>query len=178
MVSAAGPGRTLLSKMTQEMKRGLSEGRQHFQALHARWPRAFPVKSHELRPLASGALPIVAAEMGWTKAFARGVLKNWKSREPYCRAVLAHAARITLDGSESGEIVDDEARALASERLAWRAARRQREREAEQRATAPPLADPAPPAEVLPSAPPQQEPGKRAGIEALRAAHRARLAAA
>jgi sRNA-binding protein len=177
MVSAAGPGRTLLSKMTQEMKRGLSEGRQHFQALHARWPRAFPVKSHELRPLASGAVPIVAAEMGWTKAFARGVLKNWKSREPYCRAVLAHAARITLDGSESGEIVADEARALASERLAWCAARRQRERKAEQRATAPPLADP-PPAEVLPSAPPQQEPGKRAGIEALRAAHLARLAAA
>ena len=116
--------------------------------------------------------------MGWTKAFARGVLKNWKSREPYSRAVLAHVARITLDGSESDEIVDDKARALASERLACHAARRQREREAEQRTTAPPLADPAPPAEVLPSAPPQQEPAKRGGIEALRAAHRARLAAA
>jgi anti-sigma factor RsiW len=86
-----------------------------------------------------------------------------------------HVSIATIGCRLRGRI--DEARALASERLAWCAARRQREREAEQRATAPPLANP-PPAEVLPSAPPQQEPGKRAGIEALRAAHLARLAAA
>jgi hypothetical protein len=40
--------------MNPEWKRGMSEARQHFEALRARWPRAFPASDPELRPRASG----------------------------------------------------------------------------------------------------------------------------
>ncbi len=38
-----------------ERQRGFSEAFQQFDALRAKWPKAFPDKSHEVRPLASGA---------------------------------------------------------------------------------------------------------------------------
>ena len=38
--------------MNPETKRGLKEGHLHFEALRARWPRAFPYKRDEVRPLA------------------------------------------------------------------------------------------------------------------------------
>ena len=44
-------------------------------------------------------------------------------REAYCKAVLCYAQRINLDGSATGEEVDDEARARAKERLDKIAAR-------------------------------------------------------
>jgi sRNA-binding protein len=55
------------------------------------------------------------------------VLNAWKRRDGYCRAVLSCSARIGLDGSETGETVDDVARAKAGEMIAQREARRQRE---------------------------------------------------
>jgi len=57
------------------------------------------------------------------------VLSPWVLREAYCRAVLAHAMRINLDGSESELTVDDEARAMATARLALIAARKAQEPE-------------------------------------------------
>jgi sRNA-binding protein len=154
--------------MNPELKRGLSEARQHFEALRARWPRAFPASDHDVRPLASGAAAIVAAEMGWPAAYARGVLRIWKARSAYCRACLSHPGRTALDGSPTGEVVDDEARAMAREQLELR----KRRREAERQATMAPEK----PAEAL-SPPPQETPRKRAGFEALRQAHRNRIAA-
>lgn len=154
--------------MNPELKRGLSEARQHFEALRARWPRAFPASDLDVRPLASGAAAIVAAEMGWPEAYTRGVLRIWKARSAYCRACLSYPGRIALDGSPTGEVVDDEARAMAREQLELR----KRRREAERQATAPPEK----PAEALPP-PPQETPRKRAGFEALRQAHRNRTAA-
>ena len=116
--------------MNPEWKRGMSEARQHFDALRARWPRAFPASDHDVRPLASGAAAIVAAEMGWSEAYTRGVLRIWKARSAYCRACLIYPGRIALDGSPTGEVVDDEARAMAREQLELRKRRREAERQA------------------------------------------------
>ena len=38
-----------------EQRRGFKEGAQQFELLRAKWPRAFPAKSHEVRPLTNGA---------------------------------------------------------------------------------------------------------------------------
>ena len=84
---------------------------------------------------------------------------------------LSWGGRIALDGSPTDEVVDDEARAMAREQLELR----KRRREAERQATAPPEK----PAEALPPPPPpppQETPRKRAGFEALRQAHRNRIA--
>jgi sRNA-binding protein len=110
--------------MNPETKRGLTEAFQHFAALRERWPSAFPAKPDDVRPLASDAVDIVKAEMGWTQAYARAVLKVWKQRIPYCRAVLLYPTRIDLDGSTTDEIVDDVARANAQATIEWREARK------------------------------------------------------
>jgi len=38
-----------------DQRRGFKEGAQQFELLRAKWPRAFPVKPHEVRPLTNGA---------------------------------------------------------------------------------------------------------------------------
>ena len=126
-----------------ETKRGYQEAPGQFEVLRARWPRAFPAKSRDVRPLGSGAVAIIAAELGWNPVYARAVLNVWKRREAYCRAVLTCSARIGLDGSETGETVDDVARAQAQEIIAQREARRQREAQkaALRRAAAPSATD-------------------------------------
>jgi hypothetical protein len=45
-------------------------------------------------------------------------LERWKRRDAYCRAVLDYPTRIALDGSQTGETVDDFARAAACEDIA------------------------------------------------------------
>jgi sRNA-binding protein len=167
--------------MKPETKRGLAEGRQHLEALRARWPQAFPARGVDVRPLATGVTPIVAAEMGWSWAYARGVMMNWKAGKPYCDAILRHATRIALDGSPSGETVDDEARAMARERVEGHKARQERKaREAVDGPAAPPTA-PAP--ERIPEPPvetalvPPVAPKRGDGFAALRQAHRNRIAA-
>ncbi len=151
-----------------DWKRGAQDSWQAFDLLRARWPKAFPAKSHEVRPLVN-----VTAEMqeafGWSPAYAKGVLSVWKAREAYCRAVLAYPNRVGLDGSPTEAIVDDQARTLASARLEQIAAKKalaaeRRAKEAADRAgaeaTAPPPAPepepepaPAPPASVEAPAP-------------------------
>jgi sRNA-binding protein len=101
-----------------ERKRGHVEATRQFEVLRAKWPKAFPSKSHNIRPLASGAAAVMADDLGWTRPYAKSVLKVWKLREAYCRAVLAHGVRIALDGTPSGELVDDTARQFALERIA------------------------------------------------------------
>lgn len=53
--------------MHADFKRGIAEAGQHFDALRARWPRAFPANPHEVRPLALSATPTVAAALGWPR---------------------------------------------------------------------------------------------------------------
>ena len=105
-----------------ERQRGFREFQQ-FDALRAMWPIAFPDKSHEVRPLASGAKQAAVDGLGWNAGYGRAVLRSWALQPAYCRAVLRYATRINLDGSASEEAVDDEARAMATERLEQIAAR-------------------------------------------------------
>jgi sRNA-binding protein len=106
-----------------EQKRGYQEASKQLDLLRAKWPKAFPSKAHEVRPLASGTVTKLADALGWSHPYARAVLTTWKMREAYCKAVLCYAQRINLDGSASGEEVDDGARARARERLDKIAAR-------------------------------------------------------
>ncbi len=138
-----------------EWKRGAQDALQASQLLRARWPKAFPANAQEIRPLVSVAAELQEA-FGWSYAYARAVLRAWKMREAYCRAVLLYPQRINLDGSVSDETVDDRSRALAKERLEQLAARKtkakaaERAREAE-RAAAEASAQPEPAPEPVPT---------------------------
>jgi sRNA-binding protein len=152
--------------------RGAQDAQQAFDLLRARWPKAFPAKSHEVRPLVTIAAELQEA-FGWSPAYAKGVLSAWKARESYCRAVLAYPNRVGLDGSPTEAIVDDQARAraMAAARLEQIAAKKAKaaERRAEEAAyravaeaaTPPPEPElepePAPPALVEAPAMPEPE---------------------
>src|SRR5271166_4088562 len=109
-----------------EKKRGYEEGGQKIELLRARWPKAFPAKSHEVRPLTNDAQQAMVEEFGWSPDYARAVLTVWKLRPAYCNAILRYPTRINLDGSPSGEEIDAAARATATKRLEERAARQAR----------------------------------------------------
>jgi sRNA-binding protein len=107
-----------------ETKRGFKEASGQFALLRTKRPLAFPDKPHLVRPLASGRATELASEYGWSHGYARAVLMVWKLRDTYCRAILSYAQRINLDGTASGEEVDDEARQQAKEQLDRIAARK------------------------------------------------------
>jgi sRNA-binding protein len=106
-----------------EQRRGYQEASKQFDLLRTKWPKAFPAKAHEVRPLASGTVTQLADAFGWSHPYARAVLRTWKMREAYCSAVLCYPQRITLDGLANGEEVDEGSRARAKERLDKIAAR-------------------------------------------------------
>ena len=112
------------SNKKAEKARGFKEGFQHVELLRVRWPKAFPLKSHEIRPLAAGARQALVEEFGWSPSYAQGVLAAWKMRHAYCRAILLYPLRINLDGSAGDEEVDDPSRALAQKQLERHAARK------------------------------------------------------
>jgi sRNA-binding protein len=85
--------------------------------LRAKWPIAFPTKPHEIRPLAIGAAGEIAAAMGWSLSYTRGVLLPRKVSPAYCRAVLSYDQRIGLDGAPA-EPVDAVAKESANKQLA------------------------------------------------------------
>ncbi len=160
-----------------DRKRGAQDSWQAFELLRARWPKAFPAKAHEVRPLVNVMAELQEA-FGWSPAYAKGVLSVWKARESYCRAVLHYPNRVGLDGSPTEKTVDDKARAMASARLEQIAAKKalaaeRRAKEAADRAaeaTAPPPAPepvpvpepaPAPPAPVEAPAPEPERPRAR-----------------
>jgi sRNA-binding protein len=70
-----------------------------------------------VRPLASGVARVMMETFSWSYPYTRGVLRTWKLRAAYCKAVLAYSQRINLDGSVSAEEVDDRARDRAQQRL-------------------------------------------------------------
>ena len=125
-----------------ERTRGTKEAARQLAVLREKWPLAFPVKSHEVSPLAIGAVGEIAAAMGWSLPYTLGVLAPWKMALVYCRAVLAHDHRIALDGTPA-EPVDAKAKDSATKRLAHLAARHA----AKQAATAA-KAKPVPPTEA------------------------------
>ena len=104
--------------MTQiERQRGIQEAGQQLEVLRERWPLAFPIRPYDIRPLAMGVANQIAETMGWSLSYSVGVLTYWKISAVYCRAVLGHDQRITLDGTPA-EPVDAEAKDLAAKQLA------------------------------------------------------------
>jgi sRNA-binding protein len=110
--------------------RGTKESRQQLAVLREKWPLAFPVQHHDVRPLAKGVARQVAATMGWSLPYTLGVLGRWKMASAYCQAVLCHDQRIALDGSPA-EMVDAEAKDLATKQLAQLATRKSAKKAAE-----------------------------------------------
>ena len=96
--------------------RGVKAARTEIEVLRAKWPAIFN-DPKTIKPLASSVLSEVAAALGWTLGYTRGVFHVWKSRNDYCRAVLCESVRVHLDGSPSEEVVDDLAREMAKAQL-------------------------------------------------------------
>lgn len=119
----------MASSKKTEMKRGWVEASKQFEVLRATWPKAFPAKLHDVRPLAPGVVTTIAKELGWTPPYARAVLEAWKRTDAYCRAVLSYSLRIALDGALTDAPVDDKAREDARKMLEQRQARRRRDAE-------------------------------------------------
>jgi sRNA-binding protein len=85
--------------------------------LREKWPLAFPVQHHDIRPLVLGVARQIATTMSWSLPYTLGVLGRWKMAPAYCRAVLSYDQRIALDGTPA-EPVDAEAKELAAKQLA------------------------------------------------------------
>jgi sRNA-binding protein len=115
--------------------------------LRERWPIAFPTKDEDVRPLAIGAARQIAAAMGWPLPYTLGVLTRWKMVADYCRAVLSHDQRIGLDGSPA-EVVDAEAKELATKQMAQLEVRKAAKKAAEAAAAAGVKPKPLPPRPV------------------------------
>ncbi len=141
-----------------EQRRGFKEGAQQFELLRAKWPKAFPAKPHEIRPLTNSAQQALVEAFGWTPEYANGVLAVWKIRIAYCQAILRYSTRINLDGSASGEDIGDQPRAMAKARLEQNAARKAEKSERQKlRAAAKESAPPKAP-ELAPTILPDEEP--------------------
>jgi sRNA-binding protein len=138
-----------------ERDRGINESQQQLARLREKWPRAFPLKPQDIRPLTIGATGEIAAAMGWSVPYTLGVLFQWKLAPAYCKAVLCHNQRITLDGAPA-EAVDGEAKDLASKRLAQLAARKV----AKKASTAAPALVNAKPSEAPPMQAPPETPAQ------------------
>jgi sRNA-binding protein len=145
-------GATMSSKYQVERNRGTKEARQQLAVLREKWPLAFPAKLQDVRPLAIGTPGEIAAEMSWSLPYTLGVLAGWKMAPAYCEAVLRYDQRAALDGSPA-EMIDAEAKELATKQLAQLAARQ----------TAKKATKAAPPAVVKPKAaapPPTETPSE------------------
>jgi sRNA-binding protein len=113
----------MASQYLIDRDRGTKEASQQLAVLRERWPLAFPVNDEDVRPLAIAAASEIAAVMDWSIPYTLGVLRHWKMAAAYCRAVLSHEHRITLDGAPA-EAVGTEAKDLAAKQLAKLAARK------------------------------------------------------
>ena len=100
-----------------EQRRGINESGQQLTVLREKWPAAFPVQAQDVRPLALGIAGQIAAAMGWSLPYTLSVLRHWKMAAVYCRAVLSHDQRISLDGTPAAT-VDAGAKDLAAKQLA------------------------------------------------------------
>src|ERR1700687_4838245 len=101
-----------------ERKRGAVESRERVESLRERWPLAFPIARADVRPLAIGSDNVIADAMGWALVCTLVVLAVWKGSPSYCESVLRDQQRINLDGSPSGEEVDERAKDMATKQLA------------------------------------------------------------
>jgi sRNA-binding protein len=127
-----------------EARRAYRETRTAIALLQQRWPAAFPAGSQQVRPLITGLVSLIAAELDWSHPYTRAVLRGWKLRPAYCHAVLAHPVRFDLDGNPTDQPIDEDTRIQAQARLAALADKRRRlETRLNERAV-PPAAPPGP----------------------------------
>src|SRR4051794_39061069 len=109
-----------------EARRAYRESRTAIALLQQRWPAAFPEAPQQVRPLIAGLTPLIAAALDWSHPYTRAVLRTWKLRPAYCRAVLVHPVRFDLDGNPTEQPVGEDARTMAKTRLdTWASKRRQ-----------------------------------------------------
>ena len=109
-----------------EARRAYRESRTAIALLQQRWPAAFPEAPQQVRPLITGLTPLIAAALDWSHPYTRAVLRTWKLRPAYCRAVLDHPVRFDLDGNPTEQPVGEDARTMAKTRLdTWASKRRQ-----------------------------------------------------
>ena len=113
----------MASEYRIEYDRGTKDSPQQLAVLREKWPLAFPLNEHDVRPLANSAAREIAAAMGWPRVYTLGVLGRWKLASVYCQAVLRDNQRIALDSSPA-EPVEPEAKEMATKRLATLAARK------------------------------------------------------
>src|SRR3954447_18720439 len=109
-----------------EARRAYRESRTAITLLQQRWPAAFPETPRQVRPLIAGLTPLIAAALDWSRPYTRAVLRTWKLRPAYCRAVLEYPVRFDLDGDPTDQPVDEGARTLAKTRLTTWASKRRR----------------------------------------------------
>jgi sRNA-binding protein len=107
-----------------EARRAYREARTAITLLQQRWPAAFPETPQQVRPLITGLTPLIAAALHWSRPYTRAVLRTWKLRPAYCRAILVHPVRFDLDGNPTDQPVDEVARTLAKTRLTTWASKR------------------------------------------------------
>src|SRR3954467_8302491 len=100
-----------------EARRAYRESRTAIALLQQRWPAAFPEAPQQVRPLIAGLTPLIAAALDWSHPYTRAVLRTWKLRPAYCRAVLAHPVRFDLEGTSPDRPVGGDARTMAKTRL-------------------------------------------------------------
>jgi sRNA-binding protein len=91
---------------------------------------------------------MAACVSGRSLPYTLGVLARWKMAPVYCRAVLSHDQRITLDGAPA-EPVDTEAKELAKKQLARLEARKTKKANPPKLAGVPPPAPPPAPSKPL-----------------------------
>src|SRR3954470_4839832 len=109
-----------------EARRAYRESRTAIALLQQRWPAAFPEMPQQVRPLIAGLIPLIAAALDWSHPYTRAVLRTWKLRPAYCRAVLDHPVRFDLDGNPTDQPVNEDACTMAKTRLeTWASKRRQ-----------------------------------------------------
>src|SRR3954454_25042619 len=116
----------ITSDRNSEARRAYRESRTAIALLQQRWPAAFPQAPQQVRPLISGITPLIATALDWSHPYTRAVLRTWKLRPAYCRAVLDYPVRFDLDGNPTEQPVGEDARTMAKTRLAsWASKRRQ-----------------------------------------------------
>src|SRR5215203_6213853 len=114
-LTAAAP---ITRDRNSEARRAYRESRTAIALLQQRWPAAFPETPQQVRPLIAGLTPLIAAALDWSHPYTRAVLRTWKLRPAYCRAVLEYPVRFDLDGNPTEQPVGEDARTMAKTRLA------------------------------------------------------------
>lgn len=102
----------------------------------AQWPRTFTPYPEPVRPLARGIGHVLAAQLPTvSKAMVHKAISFWQHQRKalYLHRVIAGGPRYDLDGNPQGEVTPEEQERARSELVAWRAARREKQRTAPQR---------------------------------------------